>query len=57
MRGGALSMVKFCLDKAAECSRRAEQSRDASRKKSWVEIAGLWFYLARSYQSEYRADP
>jgi hypothetical protein len=56
MRSDALSMVKYCLDKAAECSRHAEQSTDASRKESWLEMAGLWFYLARSYQSEYRAD-
>jgi hypothetical protein len=57
MRSDALFMVKYCLDKATECNRYAEQSTDASRRESWLEMAGLWFYLARSYQGEYRADP
>lgn len=49
-------MVKFCLTKARECRRGAEQATVPSRRKSWVEMEGLWFYLARSYDSERRAD-
>jgi hypothetical protein len=56
MPSDALSKVKYCLDKADECRRAAEQATDASRKESWMKMAGEWFYLARSYDSEYRAD-
>jgi hypothetical protein len=48
-------MVRFCLTKARECRRGAEQATVPSRIKSWVEMEGLWFYLARSYDSERRA--
>ena len=49
-------MVKFCLAKAAECRRNAEQATDPFRQRSWLEIEGEWFFLARSYDSERRTD-
>ena len=52
-------MVKFCLAKAAECRRNAEQAADPARRRSWLNTEGQWFFLARSYDSERResAEP
>ena len=47
-------MVKFCLAKAAECRRNAEQATDPARRRSWLNTEGKWFLLARSYDSERR---
>ena len=47
-------MVKFCLAKALECRRGAERATDPSRRQSWLEMEGMWFYLARSYDNERR---
>ena len=49
-------MVKFCLSKARECRHGAERATVPSRRKSWMEMEGLWFYLARSYDNERRTD-
>jgi hypothetical protein len=49
-------MIKFCLNKAAECRRGAEHTTDPSLKQSWLKLEGQWFFLARSYDSERRAE-
>ncbi len=56
MRSPPSFMVKFCLARAAECRRNAEQATDRFRQCSWLEIEGEWFFLARSYDSERRTD-
>ena len=56
MRPRISSMVKFCLDKAIECRRAAEKATDQCRKQSWLEMEGLWFFIARSYDNQRRAD-
>ena len=48
-------MVKFCIAKAAECRRAAEQALDEAGKRTWLRMEGEWFFLARSYQNEARA--
>ena len=48
------SMVKFCLDKAAECRFGAVHAADAARRQYWQEIEGQWFFLARSYDNQRR---
>jgi hypothetical protein len=50
------SMIRFCLQKAAECRRCAEQATDPLRRQSWLELEGRWFFLARSYDNQRRAD-
>jgi hypothetical protein len=45
-------MIKFCLAKAAECRRKAEQAMDPSLQRSWRKMEGRWFFLARSYANE-----
>jgi hypothetical protein len=52
----AALMVRFCLDKAAECRRAADRSMDSSRKQRWLEMEGQWFFLARSYDTQRRTD-
>jgi hypothetical protein len=47
-------MVKFCLNRAAECRRSAGQASDPSWKQSWLRTEGQWFFLARSYDDERR---
>ena len=47
-------MVRYCLNRAAECRRGAERATDVSRKNSWLEMEGLWFFLARSYDNQRR---
>jgi hypothetical protein len=49
-------MIKFCFARAAECRRKAEQATDFSQQRSWRETEGRWFFLARSYANERRAD-
>jgi hypothetical protein len=49
-------MVRFCLDRAAECRRKAERAKMPPRKRSWLEMAGRWFFLARSYDSQRRGE-
>jgi hypothetical protein len=41
-------MIKFWLAKAAECRRNTKQATDPSQQRSWLEIEGRWFFLARS---------
>ena len=48
------SMVKFCIAKAAECRRAAEQALDEAGKRTWLRMEGEWFFLARSYDNEGR---
>ena len=48
-------MVRFCLDCAAGCRRAAEQASDAAQQRSWLEMEGRWFFLARSYDSQRRS--
>ena len=48
-------IVKFCLDRAAECRRGAESTASSSRKQSWLKMEGQWFFLARSYDNARRA--
>jgi hypothetical protein len=43
-------MIKFCLARAAECRRQAEQAMDPSLQRSWRKMEGRW--LARSYANE-----
>jgi hypothetical protein len=59
MRFHASFMVKFCLAKAVECRRAAEQATDPARRRSWLNTEGQWFFLARSYDNERResAEP
>jgi hypothetical protein len=45
-------MIKFCLARAAECRRQAEQAMDPSLQRSWRKMEGRWFFLARSYANE-----
>ena len=49
-------MIKFCLARAAECRRKAEQATDSSQQRSWRKMEGRWFFLARSYANERRTD-
>lgn len=49
-------MVRFCLAKARECRRGAERASDPFARQSWLEMEGQWFFLARSYDNERRAD-
>jgi hypothetical protein len=56
MRSSPSSMVTFCLAKAAECRRRAEQTADPTQKRTWLTTEGHWFYLARSYDNERRQE-
>ena len=49
-------MIKFCLARAAECRRKAEQAKDSSQQRSWRKMEGRWFFLARSYANERRTD-
>ena len=49
-------MIKFCLAKAAECRRKAEQATDSSQQRPWRKMEGQWFFLARSYVNERRTD-
>jgi hypothetical protein len=49
------TLIKFCLAKAAECRRGAELATDPSRKQSWLQLEGRWFFLARSYDNGRRA--
>jgi hypothetical protein len=55
MRSDTSYMIKFCLNRAAECRRGAEVATDPSRKQSWLKMEGQWFFLARSYDNERRA--
>jgi hypothetical protein len=55
IRSNPAYMVKFCLNRAAECRRGAERATDTSRKQSWLKTEGQWFFLARSYDNEGRA--
>jgi hypothetical protein len=45
-------MIKFCLARAAECRRQAEQAMDSPQQRSWRNMEGRWFFLARSYANE-----
>lgn len=47
-------MVRYCLNRAADCRRGAERATDVARKESWLEMEGLWFFLARSYDNQRR---
>jgi hypothetical protein len=47
-------MIKFCFDRAAQCRQGAEQALDPSRRQSWLDLEGRWFFLARSYDNERR---
>jgi hypothetical protein len=49
-------MIKFCFARAAECRRNAEQATDPSQLRSWLEMEGQWFVLARSYDNQRRTD-
>jgi hypothetical protein len=49
-------MIKFCLARAAECRRKAEQATNSSQQRSWRKMEGRWFFLARSYANERRTD-
>ena len=51
-----ISNGQFCLAKARECRYRAERATVPSRRKSWMEMKGVWFDLARSYDNERRTD-
>lgn len=39
-----------CLERAAECRRRAEAAADAERKSFFVDMEIRWLSLARSYE-------
>jgi hypothetical protein len=56
MRSKPSFMSKFCLARAAECRRKAEQAMDSSLQRSWRKMEGRWFFLARSYENEQRTD-
>jgi hypothetical protein len=56
MRLQVSDIVRFCLAKARECRRGAERASVSSRRQSWLEMEGLWFYLARSYDDERRPN-
>ena len=56
MRSPQSLMIRFCLARAAECRRNAEQATAPSRYSSWLKIEGRWFFLARSYDNERRTD-
>src|SRR5262245_36672076 len=49
-------MVKFCLARAEDCRRNAQQATDPVRQWSWLQMEGDWFVLARGYDSERRTD-
>jgi hypothetical protein len=49
-------MVRFCLDRARECRRAAERGKSPSGRRFWLAMEGRWFFLARSYDSEQRAE-
>jgi hypothetical protein len=55
IRSNPAYMVKFCLNRAAECRRGAEHATDPCQKQSWLRTEGQWFFLARSYDNERRA--
>jgi hypothetical protein len=55
MRSKPSFMIKFCLARAAECRRKAEQAMDSSLQRSWRKMEGRWFFLARSYENESQA--
>ena len=56
MRVHVSFMVKFCLAKAVECRCAAERATDPTRRRSWLNTEGQWFFLARSYDNERRAS-
>ena len=49
------SKIRFCVQRAAECRRNAEQATDPSRRQSWLKTEAEWFFLARSYDNQRRA--
>jgi hypothetical protein len=51
------AMVRFCLARARDCRRNAEHATDPFVERSWREMEGHWFFLARSYDNERRAEP
>lgn len=53
----AAAMVRFCLDRARECRRRAETTADLAQRRSWLEMEGRWFFLARSWDNQRRTEP
>jgi hypothetical protein len=44
------SEIRECHRHAAECSRSADESRDASTKQDILDMAKRWLCLARSYE-------
>ena len=50
-------MVSFCLARARDCRRSAERATDPFVQQSWRKMEGQWFFLARSYDNERRAEP
>ena len=47
-----MQALKFCLARATECRRKAEQATGPYRQRSWRDLEGRWFFLARSYDNE-----
>ena len=44
------SEIRECYRHAAECSRRADESRDAFTRQDFLEAEKRWLCLARSYE-------
>ncbi|MCC6776624.1 MAG: hypothetical protein IT537_08310 [Hyphomicrobiales bacterium] len=53
----AAVMIRFCLDRARECRRRAETTADLAQRRSWLAMEGRWFFLARSWDNQRRTEP
>ena len=47
-------MIELCLERAKQCRRGAERAIEPARRRSWLELEGRWFFLARSYDNERR---
>src|SRR5262249_34448249 len=45
-----------CLQRAAECRRKAEAARTLYAREKYLEMEQLWLLLAESYARETRSD-
>lgn len=46
--------VLYCLNRASDCQRRANRSRDVSDQQFWIEQQKNWLNLSQSYEQQIR---
>ncbi len=42
--------IVFCLERAAEAKRKADEAADARTQNDWMQVETAWTGLARSYE-------